>query len=134
MSTLANTTWTFETQGQLAGTIYFQQAGPPQNAGVATITATDAPPSYSGGTWQAAWAEVSDGNNFAVQFNNFANDPTFNPPPLGIPTINSGQIDAQLITLFGNHANGLANVFGTNFQTQAANGEVVTVFTMILNQ
>lgn len=131
MSTLANTTWEFGTLGQLTGIIYFQQVGPSQNAGVATITATNPPIGYEGsGVWTAQWAEVSDGNNIAVQFNNFINDPNFNPPPLGIPTINGGGGSPQLITLFGTHTNGQATMFGTNYQTQDANGEVVMSFTM----
>ncbi len=128
MSTLANTIWTFNTQGTLAGTISFQQVGSSPNVGVATITATNPPPAYTGGgTWQASWAEAADGNNFTVQFNNFGNDLNFNPPPLGLVEINGAQIDAILITLFGSHTNGAATVYGTNFQAG------LTVFTMNIN-
>ncbi len=131
MSTLAETTWTFSTTGALAGTIYFQMVGPSPNAGVATITATNPPIGYNGPTtWQAAWAEVSDGNHFAVQFSDFMTTQSFNPPPVGVPTINAGQLDMQPVTLFGSHANGIATLFGTNFQTQDANGNIVIVFNM----
>lgn len=131
MSTLAGTTWQFSTTGNLAGTIYFQQVGSSPNAGVATITATNPPVGYIGATtWQAEWAEVADGNNFAVQFADFEATENFNPPPVGFPTINAGQLDMQPVTLFGSHSNGLAIMYGTNFQTQDADNNVVTVFTM----
>lgn len=131
MSTLANTTWIFSMQGQLAGEIFFQQNGSSTHAGVATITATNPPIGYQGPViWTAAWAEASDSNNFAVQLNDFMNDPTFYPPPLGIPEIMSDQNAAMFVTFFGTHASGFASVFGTNFQTIDTSGDVVQFFTM----
>ena len=134
MSTLANTTWTFGTQGSLAGTISFQQVGPSLNAGVAIITAANLPIGYQGsGVWPASWAEATDSNNFAVSLSDFMNDPTFNPPPLGIPEIMSDQNAAMFVTFFGTHASGFATVFGTNFQTTDTAGNVVQHFTMVRN-
>ncbi|MCW4469396.1 hypothetical protein OGH69_10500 [Flavobacterium sp. MFBS3-15] len=140
MSTLAGTTWTFSTQGDMEGTIEFIQNGPSQNAGVANITATNPPMGCTPGTFQAAWAEVADGNYFAVQFSDFmptlypdsSNGPdSYLPPPLGIPTINAGQYNAQPVTLFGQHTDGVASMFGTNFQTEIpANNHVMMAFTM----
>lgn len=134
MSTLAGTTWTFSTSGNLAGTISFQQVGPSSNAGVATITATNPPVGYMGSTtFTAQWAEVGDGNQFAVQLASFIATDGFNPPPLGIPTINaSGSGSAQPVTLWGSHTNGNATMYGSNFQTMMGQ-DVVAAFSMTRN-
>ena len=132
MNTLAGTTWVFQTQGTLTGSIAFQQVGPSLNAGVATITGANPPVGEQITTFQASWAESIDGTHFAVQFADFELTPGLvYPPPLGLPTIHSDGGVGQLVVLFGSHSDGKATMFGTNFQTAChPSGHVVGSFNM----
>lgn len=128
MSTLANTTWNFVAQGKNPdGTITFQLAGPSLHSGPATIAYADP----TQGTVSASWAEAPGGRDFVIQFSDFG--PSQNnsfPPPLGVPTINSGTNSPGLVTLFGTHIGGIATMFGTNFQTLTPTGHVLGTFSM----
>lgn len=121
---LLNTTWNFNTP--IGGTIQFVLGGPSQHAGNVNIIWGQM------NSVQGTWAESHDGKHFMVILSDFAAAPDGSyPPPFGIPTINSGQMDMIPVVLFGSHANGQASMFCSNTMTQCRpSGHTLASFTM----
>jgi hypothetical protein len=126
MNSLMNTTWNFNAPAT-EGTIEFVQSGPSGHAGAANINWGQ------GNSVQGTWAEAADGSgNFTVIYANFgaAGDGSY-PPPFGLPTMNSGQLDMTPVVLTGKHANGQANMYCTNtFTACAPSGQLMASFNM----